>query len=104
MRKNPLGDFILGTTGGALSSYFLVGSALVLLTGHALGLGPTLPVVPAPDTGAFLYLTVRLVQSLYHVGLACMVFLGFRFMQEVLRGHTAARAFKEAAELPRLTY
>jgi hypothetical protein len=102
MRKNPLGDFILGTTGGALSSYFLFGAALVLLTGHALGLGPTLPFEAAPDTGAFLSMTVRLTQSFYHVGLACLAFLGFRFMQEVLRGHSAGQAFKEAAELPRL--
>ena len=104
MHKNPIGDFILGTTGGALCSYFLCGAALVLLTGDALGLGPTLPVVAASDAGPFLYLIVRLVQSLYHVALACLVFLGFRFMQEILRGHAPAQAFKEATELPHLLY
>jgi hypothetical protein len=100
MHKNPLGDFILGTLGGALSTYFLSCAAWVLLTGRALSWGPSLPLEPASDTGAFFYLTVRLTQSLYHVGLACLVFLAFRFVQELLRGHSATQAFKEAATLP----
>ena len=104
MRRNPLGDLVLGIAGGALSSYYLFGAILVLFTGHALALGPVLPLVPTPETGAFFYITVRLVQSFYHVGLACLVFLGFRFLQELLRGRTVVQACKEAAELPHLWF
>ena len=102
MRKNPIGDFVLGMTGGALSSYFLCGAAVVLFTGHALGWGPSLPIASTADTGPLLSVTARLGQALYFIGLACLVFLGFRFLQEVLRGHTLTRAAKEAVEMPHL--
>ena len=99
--KNPFGDFVTGTLGGCLCAYLLVGAVLVLFTGKALALGPALPIEPVPGLGPFLLLTVRLVQAIYHVGLVCMAFLGFRFLQELLRGHAPIAAAREAMLLPR---
>jgi hypothetical protein len=102
MRKNPLGDFVLGTLGGTLTSYFAVGALIVFFTGEVLSLGPGMPVLAAPDSGAIMQFMVRLLQTIYFCGLAMIAFVGFRFMQEVLRGHQARQAFKEALDLPRL--
>lgn len=102
MRKNLLGDFVLGTLGGTLTSYFAVGALIVFFTGDVLTLGPGMPVLAAPDSGTVMQLMVRLLQTFYFCGLAILAFVGFRFMQEVLRGHGARQAFKEAIDLPRL--
>lgn len=102
MRKNPLGDFVLGTLGGTLTSYFAVGALIVFFTGDVLSLGPGMPVLAAPGSGAIMQFMVRLLQTFYFCGLAMFAFVGFRFMQEILRGHKGRQAFKEALDLPRL--
>jgi len=102
MHKNPIGDFVTGATGGTLTAYFGLGALLVLFTGEALALGPGLPIVAAPGSGFLTLAMVRLLQSSYFAGLAVIAFLGFRVMQEILRGHKFKSAMREAATGPEL--
>ena len=63
-----------------------VGALIVFFTGDVLSLGPGMPVLAAPDSGAIMQFMVRLLQTFYFCGLAMFAFVGFRFMQEILRG------------------
>jgi hypothetical protein len=96
--RQRIGDFILGTTGGALATYMLASAVVVLLTGQ------TLPLVPRPlsvDTVDVLgSITVRLLLSVCYAGIGCGVFVCFRFVQELLRGWWWRDALAEARRLP----
>lgn len=102
MRKNPFGDCVVGLLGGTLTAYLGVSALQVLLTGKAPGLGPAMPIVAGPDSGALWELMVRLLQAFYFAGLAGMTFFGGRIVQERLRGHGWRSALREAATGPRL--
>lgn len=102
MRRNPVGDFVLGTLGGGLTAYFGVGAVLVLLSGQALPLGPAMPLVAEEGSAALMQLMVRMLQAIYFGGLAMTSFVTYRVLQEVLRGHPVRAALREAATGPRL--
>jgi len=102
MRKNPIGDFVTGVTGGTLTAYFGLAALLVLFTGEALAFGPDLPIVATPGSGLITLTMVRVLQASYFAGLAVIAFLGFRLMQEILRGHKFRAAMREAATGPEL--
>lgn len=100
MRKNRFVDFVTGTTGGTLTAYFALAALIVLFTGKALAYGPGLPIEAMPDASFIGVLMVRVLQTSYFAGLALLAFFGFRFMQELLRGHNAKDALKEATTGP----
>lgn len=61
---------------------------MVSFTGDVPSFGLCMPV--PPDTSILMTLMVRLLQF-YFCGLAMFAFMGFRFMQEILRGHKARK-------------
>lgn len=100
MHKNPIGDFVTGTTGGTLTAYFALAAVIVMFTGEALAYGPRLPIEVTPNASLWAMIAVRVLQTSYFAGLALIAFFGFRFAQEMLRGHSVKDAAKEATTGP----
>jgi hypothetical protein len=96
--RRRIGDFACGVIGGAMVSCLFAGAVVVVITGRVLVWFPAPAWLAAID--AVGSTDARLLYALYYLCTGCAVFVLFRFIQELLRGHCWREAVSAARLLP----